>query len=112
MNPGHSSGTQPNTFLRPIETDWVNAVPHALGWRRLSLVWAKLEIVLGLSVAVVGARAWLGNTSLAWAGGILTVLGLYLAMAGHRSHLYQSMNRQTAYLLQMLERATATLRDG
>jgi hypothetical protein len=33
------------------------------------------------------------------AGLLLFVLGGYLAMAGHRSHLYQSNNKLAAYLV-------------
>ncbi len=112
MTPDDSSRSRAEAFLRPIEMDWVDAVRRALGWKRLSLVWAKLEIVAGLAVAVLGGRVRTGAGPIAWAGEVLIVLGLYLAMAGHRSHLYQSMNRQTAYLLQMLERATGTPREG
>src|SRR3954452_1181322 len=64
--------------------------------------WAKFEILLGLSGVAAGfvggivlARrpesevpewAWLGPL-------VLIVLGGYLALAGHRSHLYMSNNR-------------------
>ena len=34
----------------------------------------------------------------------LVVLGGYLALAGHRSHLYQSQNELTAYLTEELRR--------
>jgi hypothetical protein len=36
------------------------------------------------------------------AGLILFVLGGYLALAGHRSHLYQSSNELTAYLAELV----------
>jgi hypothetical protein len=79
----------------------------ALGHKPLSRAWAKAEIVLGLTAA--GAGLLLGNWALAHepvadgvphaaAGLGLFVLGGYLAMAGHRSHLYQSNNELTAYL--------------
>jgi len=79
---------------------------NPLGYRRLSPYWAKIEIVLGLSAAGVGLFLdrliqqphhpnlieTLGQIG-------LFVLGGYLAMAGHRSHIYQSLNQQTAALL-------------
>jgi hypothetical protein len=78
----------------------------ALGHKRLHRSWAKVEIILGLLAAGLGV--FVGNGALyrfgetAWlyaAGGLfLFVLGGYLAMAGHRSHLYQSMNELAAYL--------------
>src|SRR5262245_17691791 len=80
----------------------------ALGHKPLSRAWAKAEIFLGLIAA--GAGLLLGNWALARgsladalpqsAGGlVLFVLGGYLAMAGHRSHLYQSNDELTAYLV-------------
>ena len=77
------------------------------GLKPLSPVWAKLEIVLGLAAAGVGlllgmafSAAPPGDIELSfWAAPLLLfVLGGYLAMAGHRSHLYQSNNRLVAYL--------------
>lgn len=79
----------------------------ALGHKPLTRHWAKLEIWLGLTAA--GSGLFLGIWTLSrtfgeidWtlaAGGLgLFVLGSYLAMAGHRSHLYQSNNELTAYL--------------
>src|SRR5262245_16096029 len=71
-----------------------------LGLRRLSPVWAKLEIALGLSA--VAAGIWFIATVadvLGLVGAVvLFVLGGYLAMAGHRSHVYQSNNLLAAYL--------------
>ncbi len=77
---------------------------HArLGYQRLNRTRAKLEILLGLVVA--GAGLFLGDRAAAAGEWTLTaaalalfVLGGYLAMAGHRSHLYQSSNELTAYL--------------
>jgi hypothetical protein len=82
-----------------------------LGYKRLNRTWAKLEILLGLSA--VGAGLFLGDWGLSrpqadmeWGlsatGLILFVLGGYLAMAGHRSHLYQSGNERTAYLAELI----------
>jgi hypothetical protein len=78
---------------------------HAsLGYRRLSPTWAKLEILFGLSAAGVGL--W-GLTRpeghVVGACLALFVLGGYLALAGHRSHLYRSMNDRTAYLAARLD---------
>jgi hypothetical protein len=79
---------------------------EALGYRPLGRTWAKVEILLGL--LAVGVGAFLGNAALgrggewhwplAVAGLLLFVLGGYLALAGHRSHLYQSNNELAAYL--------------
>jgi hypothetical protein len=74
---------------------------HAdLGLKRLSPVWAKLEIVLGLLAAGAGVPLMTaGPDAASVLGGLaLFVLGGYLALAGHRSHLYQSNNLLTAYL--------------
>src|SRR5262245_41110496 len=78
---------------------------EALGHRPLSRFWAKAEILLGLVSAGLGML--LGNWALGKAGDAtwllaaglaLFVLGGYLALAGHRSHLYQSNNELAAYL--------------
>ena len=69
--------------------------------------WAKVEILLGLFAAGAGllygvhlaARPEAEVWPWAWAGPlVLFALGGYLALAGHRSHLYQSNNRLAAYL--------------
>jgi hypothetical protein len=80
---------------------------HArLGYRRLSPAWAKLEILLGLLAAGVGLLLgqWLPRPDASWplAGACLAlfVLGGYLALAGQRSHLYQSANDRAALLLE------------
>lgn len=74
---------------------------HAdLGLKRLNPLWAKLEIALGLLAAGggVGLMARTHDDVLAAGGVALFVLGGYLAMSGHRSHLYQSNNLLAAYL--------------
>jgi hypothetical protein len=78
----------------------------SLGLERLNPLWAKLEIVLGLFAA--GIELFLGNGAgnpsgeMSWtrlaAGLCLFVLGSYLTLAGHRSHLHQSNNQLAAYL--------------
>lgn len=86
---------------------------HAeLGLKRLNRTWAKLEIVLGLAAA--GAGLLLGDwavsraTEVEWghaaAGLALFTLGWYLALAGSRSHLYQSHNELIAYVVDELHR--------
>ena len=95
---------------QPITTSDFNARLHR---RPLNRTWAKVEILLGLTAAGIGLL--LGNWSLACGAGpvdwgfaasalALFVLGSYLALAGHRSHLYQSMNEQTAFLTGEIER--------
>lgn len=84
----------------------------ALGYRPLSRAWAKAEIALGLLAAGIGVMAGTWAVSrpmeIEWpfaaAGLALFVLGGYLALAGHRSHLYQSSNELTALLLERIER--------
>jgi len=82
--------------------------------------WAKFEICLGLLGVAVG---FVGGTVLArrpenevpewaWFGPIiLIVLGGYLALAGHRSHLYQSNNRLAAYLAGLIRTTTPEARS-
>ena len=95
-----------------------------LGWTTSPFwkLWAKLEIFLGLvalaagviggaRLAVIESREHTDVTWLAWAGNAsLIVLGGYLALAGHRSHLYQSNNRIAAYLAELI-RTTTPPRD-
>lgn len=79
-----------------------------LGYKPLSRTWAKMEILLGLAAAGLGLLLGDGAVSrpageiewgLAAAALVLFVLGSYLALAGHRSHLYQSSNERTAFLI-------------
>lgn len=81
-----------------------------LGFKKLNRTWAKVEILLGLAAAVAGllcgVHAVVVGIAIEWplavGGGVLHVLGAYLAMAGHRSHAYQSQTRLAAYLLSRL----------
>ncbi len=92
------------------------------GFGQLGPVSAKLEIFFGLFAAALGvvfaAASIPGPTfrdSCLWGAACvaLMVLGGFLAMAGHRSHLYQSQNRLTAYLAQLIaERDAARDTDG
>jgi hypothetical protein len=83
------------------------------GYKPLSRTWAKAEILAGQASAGIGL--FLGFWTLArpisdqnWlvaaCGLVLFVLGNYLALAGHRSHLYQSLNEQPAYLAAEIRR--------
>ena len=82
-----------------------------LGLKRLTPLWAKLEIFIGLAAAMAGLIVALRPPELladlagwcAWLGGTLAVLGGYLALAGHRSHLYQSQNLLAAWLADQLD---------
>ena len=92
----------------PDRDEALDRLHERLGLRRLSTVWAKLEIVLGL--AAVAAALFHVTTAAAhprppvrWlldfaAYPALFVAGGYLVLAGHRSHLYRSNNRLAAYL--------------
>jgi hypothetical protein len=77
-----------------------------LGFKRLHAGWAKMELFLGLGAAAVGCWLLGGSYAPSWlsplVGGGLFVAGLYLALAGHRSHLYQSNTRIAAYVLARL----------
>lgn len=84
-----------------------------VGLKPLNKLWAKLEIALGLLAA--GAGLLLGcwgvtrptemDMAAVTGGLVLFVLGGYLALAGHRSHLYQSNNLLTAHLADLIRRA-------
>lgn len=85
--------------------DELDGLHAATGFRRLNPLWAKAELLLGLVAVGCGllleiraARSNELNLPLAAAGLALFVLGGYLTLAGHRSHLYQSNTRLTAYL--------------
>jgi hypothetical protein len=84
----------------------------ALGYRPLRRSWAKVELLLGLLSAGIGLLLGTWAVSrpadvewlFACAGVVLLVLGAYLALAGHRSHVYQSNNELTALLLEHIRR--------
>jgi hypothetical protein len=90
----------------------LDEVHRRLKYKRLHPYWAKLEILLGLTASGIGLltsnAAVVGRplVDIPWeqaaAGLVLFVLGTYLAMAGHRSHLYRSANDRTALLLDEL----------
>jgi protein-S-isoprenylcysteine O-methyltransferase Ste14 len=82
-----------------------------MGRKPLNRTWAKAEILLGLLAAVAGLLAAVRavtRSDIDWSAAVpaavLAVLGLYLAMAGHRSHLYQSQNETAAWLASLIER--------
>lgn len=80
-----------------------NELLARLGFKPLSRGWAKLEILFGLAAAgsglLLGQWATVREDWLLAAGAlVLFMLGAYLAMAGNRSHLYQSSNELAAYL--------------
>src|SRR5947209_2018443 len=81
--------------------------------RHFGRAWAKVEIFLGLAAA--GAGLLLGSRTVArplhevsWgqvaAGLALFVLGGYLTLAGHRSHLYRSILQTQASLVEEIHR--------
>jgi len=103
----HESGVEgiPSKFVNPAGME---AHLKSMGMKPLNRSWAKLEIVIGLGVAVFGFKLLFVDSPVSWAGGLLAVLGTYLAMAGSRSHIYQSLNQQTAYIFQILDPASTT----
>jgi hypothetical protein len=85
--------------------DELDRLHAATRFKRLNPLWAKAEILLGLLAVGVGlllggwaVRATEVEFTAAGSGLALFILGGYLALAGHRSHLYQSNTRLTAYL--------------
>ncbi|HEU4405650.1 MAG TPA: hypothetical protein VFS43_10200 [Polyangiaceae bacterium] len=77
-------------------------VPAATDRRPSALWWSKFEILFGLGAAGLGV-VWAGEAgACAWLAPGLCSLGGYLALAGHRSHLYDAMVRQTAATLARL----------
>jgi hypothetical protein len=84
-------------------------IRQRLGYRRLSRPWAKAEILLGLLAAGIGlflGQYAVTRPELLWefvaAALALFTLGGYLALAGHRSHLYQSSNDRVILLIEEL----------
>ena len=74
------------------------------------LAWAKLELFGGLGAVVAGLfagfRALLSpalDPLRIVIAGLLAAAGAYLALAGHRSHLYRSNNPLAAHLLARLD---------
>ena len=91
--------------------DPLDRLHRELGFKRLDPLWAKAEIVFGLlafAVGLIGAIKFAARPAgevaeWMWLGPILLVaLGGYLALAGHRSHLYQSNNRLAAHLAELV----------
>ncbi len=89
-----------------------------LGFKRLNPLWAKFEILFGLfavSLSVFGGLyvatrpADATGPAWVWAGFVVTfTFGGYLALAGHRSHLYQSNNRLAAHLAELIRKNPPT----
>ena len=88
---------------------------------RSARAWAKCEIFLGLTAASVGLLCGVfllsrpsGDVPWAQVAGdvVLMVLGGYLALAGQRSHLYQSSFEQTAFLLDEIRAARSASLKG
>ncbi len=91
--------------------DPLDRLHRDLGLKRLNPLWAKVEIFFGLFTVAVGLVGGMKLAVLpeaqvpvwAWLGPVLLVtLGGYLALAGHRSHLYQSNNRLAAHLADLI----------
>lgn len=94
--------------------DPLDRLHRGLGLKRLNPLWAKLEIFLGLAAVAAGllggmslaaheSRTGQAQTWTAWAGqAALVVCGGYLALAGLRSHLYQSSNKLAAHLADLI----------
>lgn len=91
--------------------DQFDRLHRDLNLKRLNPLWAKGEILLGLLAVAAGLIAGMklavqpesAVPPWAWLGPVLLVaLGGYLALAGHRSHLYQSNNRLAAHLAHLI----------
>src|SRR5262245_61050796 len=89
----------------------VRRLLDALGHKPLNRTWAKAEIFLGLLAVGAGiiCTIWgLKQAEIEWflvaTGLLLFVCGGYLALAGSRSHLYQSNNELTAFLVEEMHR--------
>src|SRR5262245_38818020 len=101
------------------ERDTLAEVHARLGYKRLSRNWARVEIFFGLGSAGIGLRLGGGARSrtsvpLGWAvaAWLLFILGGYLALAGHRSYLYQSLNDQTALMMDEIRQRTKADRNS
>src|SRR5947209_15870281 len=90
-----------------------------LGLKRLTPVWAKLEIfggLLAVAAGMVAITTWATHaagdmpTAVVAAGVPLFALGGYLALAGHRSHLYQSNNLLAAHLADEIRKLSPKVR--
>ena len=95
----------------PPPEDPLDRLHRDLGLKRLNPLWAKVEILLGLFAVACGlvggmklaVRPEAEVPDWAWLAPVLLVtLGGYLALAGHRSHLYQSNNRLAAHLAELI----------
>jgi hypothetical protein len=91
----------------PPTPDRLRTVLAALGYRPLSRIWAKMEIFLGLGTLLAGLLLSIASTvkeplevPALLCGSALFVLGGYLTLAGHRSHLYQSSNERLVLLIE------------
>ena len=89
----------------------LDALRAATGFQPLNRWWAKVEILFGLTAAGLGLLVALFLSKQpdaavpwwTWLGPLLLfVLGIYLALAGHRSHLYQSNIRIAAHIARRL----------
>ena len=91
--------------------DPLSRLHRDLGLKPLAPMWAKIEILLGLTAVAVGlffGMELAGQPDheaplIRWATPVgLFLLGGYLALAGHRSHLYQSNNRLVSHLAELI----------
>jgi hypothetical protein len=97
--------------MMPDVRDSLKDLHSRLGYKPLRRSWAKAEILFGLSAAGAGVLLGVWAVSrpvidgfLATGALALWVLGGYLALAGNRSHLYQSGNERTAFLAEAIRR--------
>jgi hypothetical protein len=96
----------------PIELA-LDCLDADLGHRHLNKVWAKVEILFGLfalgSGLLFGIWAMTKSADFTVESMLISLslyaLGGYLTLAGNRSHLYQSNNRLTAYLAELMRQA-------
>ena len=78
--------------LAPSDMDEIGVpVAKVRGWLDANVRWAKAEIVIGLLAVSIGVTFFDTQTCAMTLAPALMTLGAYLALAGHRSHLYDAM---------------------
>ncbi|MBA4189294.1 MAG: hypothetical protein C0467_14960 [Planctomycetaceae bacterium] len=110
--------TQVNEVVGRLDLQALKELRAALGYKPMSLAWAKCRIVLGLLAC--GSGVLLGNWTLSPGTELserivdvvvaLTqiMVGGYLVLDGQRTHLYLSSDHLTAYLAEVIRQTKAS----